>query len=88
MATVIGDLDEREKTVEQFEFCDGVTFDNDRRTVLLKRLPTTGRRSLVSNLCKCATYVDMKAELESEIIFLSDYGPDMHKTGHAHVAAE
>lgn len=72
----------------QFDICDAVISDNDRCTVILKKLATTVHSSLVSNRRKCATYADMKAELESEIIFLSDYGPDMHKTCHAHVAAE
>ena len=44
--------------------------------------------SLVSSLRKCRTYTEMKAQLEDEIVFLSDYGPDMGKSGHAHVAAE
>ena len=42
----------------------------------------------MSSLRKCVTYVGMKAQLEDEITFLSDYGPDMGKSGHAHVAAE
>ena len=35
LASVIGDLDEWEKVVEQFELCGGVISDDDRRTVLL-----------------------------------------------------
>ena len=37
LASVIGDLDEWEKVVEQFELCGGVISDDDRRTVLLKK---------------------------------------------------
>ena len=74
--------------MEQFERCDGVVSDNDRRTVLLEKLPTTVHSSLVSSLRKCATYVDMKAKWEAEIVFLSDCGLDMGKSGHAHFAAE
>ena len=38
---MIDDLDEWEKTVEQFELCEGVLSESDRRTVLRKKLPTT-----------------------------------------------
>ena len=33
LAAVINDLDDWERIVEQFELCDGVISDNDRRTV-------------------------------------------------------
>ena len=39
LATVIGDVDEWEKTVEQFKVCNGVISNNDRRTVCLQKLP-------------------------------------------------
>ena len=82
-------IDEWEKTVEQFKLCDGVLSEEDRRTILLKKLPTAVNSSLVSNLRKVPIYIEMKAELESEIVFLKDYGPgDVHKAGHAHLAAE
>ena len=35
-ATVINDLEDWEKIVEQLELCDVTISDNDRRTVLLK----------------------------------------------------
>ena len=55
----------------------------DRRTILLKKLPTTVHSPLVSNLRKVPTYIEMKAELESEIVFLQDYGPGgVHRAGH------
>ena len=75
LATVIDDLGEWEKTVEQFELCDGVLSEADQRTILWKKLPTTVHSSLVSNLRKVLTYIEMKAELESEMVFLKDYGP-------------
>ena len=66
-----------------------VVSEADRRTILLKKLPTTVHSSLVSNLRKVPTHLEMKAELESEIVFLKDYGPgDVHKAWHAHLAAE
>ena len=51
-------------------------------------MPTTVLSSLVSSLRKCRTYTEMKAQLEDEIVFLSDCGPDMGKSGHANVAVE
>ena len=79
LATVIDDLDEWEKTMKQFELCDGVLSEADRLTILLKKLPTTVHSSLVSNLRKLPTYIEMKAELLSEIVCLKDYGPgDVH----------
>ena len=89
LASVIDDLDGWKKTVEQFELCDGVLSEADRRTILLKKLPTTVHSSLVSNLRQVPTYIEKNAELESEIVLLKNYGPgDVHKTGHAHLAAE
>ena len=83
------DLAEWEKTVEQLELCDGVLSEADRRMILSKKIPTTDHSSLVLNLRKVPTYLEMKAELESEIVFLMDCGPgDVHKAGHAHRAAE
>ena len=75
LASVIGDLDEWEKVVEQFELCGGVISDDDRRAVLLKKLPATVHSSLVSSLRKCRTYTGMKAQLEDEMVFLSDEHP-------------
>ena len=40
-AVMIDDLDEWEKTVEQFERCDGVLTEADRRTILLRKQSTT-----------------------------------------------
>ena len=57
LASVIGDFDEWEKPVDPFELCGGVISGDDRRTVLLKKLPTTVHSSLVSSLRKCVTYV-------------------------------
>ena len=86
LACVIDDLDEWEKTVEQFELCDGVLSESHRRTILRKKLPTIVPSSMVSSLRRFSTYIEMKAELESESVFLKDYGPgDVHRTGHAHL---
>ena len=41
LAVMTDDLDEWEKTVEQFELCDGVLTEADRRTILLRKLPRT-----------------------------------------------
>ena len=87
LATVINNLDDWEKVVEEFELCGGVITDSDRRTVLLKRFPSTVHSSLVSSLRRCPTYRDTKEQLDSEITFLKDYGPDF-KTGSAHLATE
>ena len=87
LAVMIDDLDEWEKTVEQFELCQSVLTEADRRTILLRKLPTSISSSLLSNLRKILTYVDMKAEIESEIVFIRDYGSG-GAAGHAHVADE
>ena len=50
LATVIDHLDEWEKTVDQFELCDGVLSEADRRTILLKKQPSTVHSLLVPNL--------------------------------------
>ena len=55
LASVIDDLDEWEKTVEQLELCEGVFSESDRRTILRKKLPTTVPRSMVSNLRRFST---------------------------------
>ena len=68
---MIDDLDEWEKTMEQFEFCQGVLTEADRQTILLRKLPTSISSSLLSNLRKIPTYVDMKAEIESEIVLVT-----------------
>ena len=65
LASVIGDCDEWEKAVQQFELCGGAISDDDRHRVLLKKLPTTVH-TLVSSFRKCRTYVEMKAQLEDE----------------------
>ena len=67
LATVINDLHDWEKVVEDFELCEGVITDNDRRTVLLKTLPSTVHSSLVSSLRKGESYEAMKKELDAEI---------------------
>ena len=64
---MIDDLDEWEKTVEQLELCEGVLTEADRRTILLRELPTSISSSLLSNLRKIPRYADMKAEIGSEI---------------------
>ena len=74
LATVINDLDDWEKVVEEFELCDGVITDNDRRTILLKKLRTTVHSSLVSSLRTCPTYREMKKELNAEMISISKTG--------------
>ena len=56
LSSVINDLDDREKVVEEFEFCGCEISDNDRRTVLLKKLLATTHSSLVSSLRKRATW--------------------------------
>ena len=64
LAVMIDDLDEKEKTVAQFELCQGVLTEADRRTILLRKLPMSIISSFLSNLRKIPTYVDMKAEIE------------------------
>ena len=89
LASVIDELDEWEKTVEQFELLECVLSESDMRTILLKKLPTTVPSSMVSSFRRFSTYIEMKAELESEIVLLKDYGPGVvHRTGHAQLAAE
>ena len=84
---MIDDLDEWKKTVEQFRLCQGVLTEADRRTILLRKLPNSISSSLLSNLRKIPTYIDMKAEIESEIVFIRDYGSGS-AAGYAHVADE
>ena len=60
MATIITDLDDWERVVEEFELCGGVITESDRRAVLLKKLLPGVYSSLVSRLRKCQTYRDMK----------------------------
>ena len=43
--------------------------------------------SLVSSLGKCESYEAMKKELDAEIAFLKDFGPDLGKTGNLVFAA-
>ena len=43
---------------------------------------------MVSSLRKCSTYESMKAELDAEILFLKDFGPDIGKSGRAHAVEE
>ena len=81
------DLGEWEKTVGQFELCQGVLTEADRRTILHRKLPTSISSSLLSNLRNIPTYVDMKAEIELEIVFIRDYGSGS-AAGHAHVVDE
>ena len=69
--------------MEEFELCDGVITDNDRRTILLKKLPATVHSFLVSSLRKCPSYREMKKEFNAEITFFKDYGPDINKTSSA-----
>ena len=85
LAVMIDDLDDWEKTVEQYELCDGVLTEADRRTILLRKLPATISSSLLSNLRKIPRYADMRAEIESEITFTREYGFGS-AGGHAHVA--
>ena len=73
LAVMVDDLDEWGKTVEQFELCGGVLTEADRRTNFLRKLPTSISSSLLSNLRKIPTYIAMKAEIESEIVFIRDY---------------
>ena len=87
LATVVNDLDDWEKVVEEFELRGEVITDSDRRTVLLKKSPSTVQSSLVSSLRKCPTYRDMKEQLDSGISLFKDYGPDFN-TGSAHLATE
>ena len=80
------DLDEWEKVVEQYELCDGVLTEADKRTILLRKLPASISSSLVSNLRKIPRYVNIRAEVEGEITFTKEYG--LGSTGgQAHVAA-
>ena len=72
--TVINDLDDWEMVVEEFELCGGVISESDRRAVLLKKLPPGVSSSLVSNLRRCNTYREMKAELKEDITFMKDWG--------------
>ena len=85
--TVINDLDDWEKVVEDFELCGGVISESDRRAVLLKKLPPGVSSSLVSNLRRCGTYREMKAELKEDITFMKDWGLEQ-KSGSAHLASE
>ena len=64
LAKVINELDDWEKVVQKFELCGGVITDSGRRTVLLKRLPSTVHSSLVSSLRRCPTFGDMKEQLD------------------------
>ena len=83
---MIDDLDEWEKVVEQYELCDGVLTEADRRTILLRKLPANISSSLVSNLRKIPRYADMRAEIEGEITFTKEFG--LGSTGgQAHIAA-
>ena len=88
LATIIGDLDDWEKVVEEFGLCGGVVSENDRKTVLLKKLPPETPSALVSSLRKCADYESMKADLEAEIIFLKDFGPGFERSSPAHMVGE
>ena len=72
LATIIGDLDDWERVLDEFELCGGNISESDKRTILLKKLPTTVHSSMVSSLRKCTTYEAMKSELEAEITFLRD----------------
>ena len=65
LALVINDLDDWEKVVEEFELCDGVMTDNDRRTVLRKKLPSTVHSSLIFSLRKCKSQEAMKTEIDA-----------------------
>ena len=59
MTSVINDLDDWEKVVEEFELCGGVISESDRRAVFLKKLPPGVPHSLVSNLRRCGGYREM-----------------------------
>ena len=87
MASVINDLDDWEKVVEEFELCGGVISESDRRAVLLKKLPATVSSSLVTSLRRCGGYREMKAELKEDVTFLRDWGLEQ-KSGHANLASE
>ena len=87
MATVINDVDDVEKVVEEFGFCGGKISESDRRAVLLKKLPPGVYSSLVSNLRRCHTYRDGKRELKDEITFMKDWGLEQ-KSGSEHLASE
>jgi hypothetical protein len=87
LATIINDLDDWEKVVEEFELCGGVITESDRRAVLLKKLLPGVYSSLVSSLRRCRTYRDMKSELRDEITFMKDWGLN-GKSGRAHLASE
>ena len=86
LATIVSDLDDWEKLLEEYELCGGTVTEADKRTILLKKLPTTVFSSLVSSLRKCADYDAMKADLEAEIVFLKDFGPT--GSGQAHLIGE
>ena len=85
MTSVINDLDDWEKVVEEFELCGGVITERNRRAVLLNQLPPGVFSSLVSSLRKCNTYRNMKSELRDEITFMKDWGLD-GKSGSAHLS--
>ena len=87
LSSVINDLDDWEKVVEEFELCGGSISDNYRRTILLKKLPSTTHSSLVPSLRKCPTCMEMNKELDAEVTALENFKPDSG-SGSAHLAAE
>ena len=87
LTSIINDLDDWEKVVEEFELCGGVITESDRRAVLLKKLPPGVYSSLVSSLRRCKSYREMKSGLRDEITFMKDWGLDS-KSGSAHLASE
>ena len=88
LSVLLEDLGDWEKVVERFERCGGRVDDSDKRTILLKKLPTGVPSNLMSALRLCASYDDMKAELDDQISFLQDYGsvPQSKTQQGAHVA--
>ena len=61
--------------LEKFELCGGVVTENDKKTVLLKKLPLGIPSSLVSALSREPTYDEMKLALDKEVISLKDWSP-------------
>ena len=60
LGAIIGDLDDWERVLEEFELCGGSLSESDKRTIVLKKLPTTVHSSMVSSLRRCPTYEAMK----------------------------
>ena len=62
------------KVVERFQLCGRTVTEADKKTVLLKLLPTGVSTDLVGALRGKSTYEEIKYELDDCIDFLQDHG--------------